>query len=328
MDDELHDLTNYLALAVADAARRGWTDTDLRRLLRRRLNARAAGLLDAVTAGGVAAWARRHRLSPVVALSEARLVLLLIRDVRQLPHIDAPAAGDVDPALLNKVRALLAKAESTGFPAEAEALSEKAHDLMQRHSIDRALLAGATPGHVQARRILIDDPYARARFVLLSGIARASGCRAVWWKAFGWGVVCGLPADLAATEMLYQSLLVQALSGLAAAPVDRRDPPARKAAFRRAFVVAFAHRVSERLRLLADARATEISHERGVDLLPVLASRQQAVKAAMAAISPNITTMSASTSDARGWAEGTLAGNRATIATQPTLPDLPGQLTA
>jgi hypothetical protein len=79
---------------------------------------------------------------------------------------------------------------------------------------------------------------------------------------------------------------------------------------------------------LADARATEIGHERGVDLLPVLASRQQAVKAAMAAISPNTETMSASTSDARGWAEGTLAGNRATIATQPTLPDLPGQLTA
>jgi hypothetical protein len=253
---------------------------------------------------------------------------MLLRVVGDLPRFDAPATGDIDPGVLNKVRALLAKAESTDYPAEADALTEKAHDLMQRHSIDRALLAGGLPGRVQARRILIDDPYAKARFIMLSGIARASGCKAIWWQDYGWAVVCGLPGDLGATELLYSSLLVQALTGLAAAPIDPHEQPARKAAFRRAFMMGFGRRIALRLEALAEARTTEISQERGVDLLPVLASRQAAVDAAVKATSPNVSTISARISDARGWVAGAAAGDRATIATQPSLPDLPGQLTA
>ncbi|RST20878.1 bifunctional 3'-5' exonuclease/DNA polymerase [Streptomyces sp. WAC04770] len=43
--------------------------------------------------------------------------------------------------MLTRIRALLAKAEATGFPEEAEALTAKAQELMARHSIDEALLA-------------------------------------------------------------------------------------------------------------------------------------------------------------------------------------------
>ena len=42
--------------------------------------------------------------------------------------------------LAAKVRALLAKAESTTFEAEAEALFAKAHQLMVRNAIDEAVL--------------------------------------------------------------------------------------------------------------------------------------------------------------------------------------------
>ena len=49
----------------------------------------------------------------------------------------------VEPRILDKVRALLAKAESTEFPEEAEAYTAKAQELMARHRIDRAVL-GAT----------------------------------------------------------------------------------------------------------------------------------------------------------------------------------------
>jgi hypothetical protein len=50
--------------------------------------------------------------------------------------------GDLpDRRMLDRVRALLAKAESTEFPKEAEALSARAQELMARHRIDRALLA-------------------------------------------------------------------------------------------------------------------------------------------------------------------------------------------
>ncbi|MDQ1403645.1 MAG: hypothetical protein QOG03_1961 [Actinomycetota bacterium] len=334
MENELRELTGELKAAVADAARRGWDVVALRRYIRRRGSARIAALLDyldgeaGAAGGGVAAWAERYRLSVSQARAEVDEARFWIGIVREMPRFDQAAANDIDPGLLNKVRALLAKAESTDFPAESDALTDKAHELMQRHSIDQALLSGGRPGDVRAHRVLIDDPYARARYILLSGIAQASGCRAIWWQEYGWAVVCGLPGDLAATELLYASLLVQALSSLSAAAVDGDDPPARKAAFRRAFVVAFARRVTARLHDLARTRTAEISHERGIDLLPVLASREAAVEAAIKATSPNVTTMSTRVSDARGWVAGTAAGDRATIATQPALPDLPGQLTA
>ena len=46
--------------------------------------------------------------------------------------------------MLDKVRALLAKAESTEFPEEAGALTSRAQQLMARYSIDHALLAAQT----------------------------------------------------------------------------------------------------------------------------------------------------------------------------------------
>ncbi|NEA40757.1 DUF2786 domain-containing protein, partial [Streptomyces sp. SID11385] len=52
--------------------------------------------------------------------------------------LSLPPAHD-EPRMLTRIRALLAKAEATGFPEEAEALTTKAQELMARHSIDEAL---------------------------------------------------------------------------------------------------------------------------------------------------------------------------------------------
>ncbi|MBT8224522.1 MAG: DUF2786 domain-containing protein [Dactylosporangium sp.] len=51
----------------------------------------------------------------------------------------AAGARATDPRQLDRVRALLAKAESTSFPEEAEAYTAKAQELMARHRIDCAL---------------------------------------------------------------------------------------------------------------------------------------------------------------------------------------------
>ena len=59
---------------------------------------------------------------------------------------------------------MLAKAESTTFPDEAEALTAKAQELMDRHAIDRAMLAASSPGHTstpEGRQVPVDAPYAR-----------------------------------------------------------------------------------------------------------------------------------------------------------------------
>ena len=67
---------------------------------------------------------------------------------RSSPRASRPAE---DP-LLERVRALLAKAESTSFPEEADALTAKAQELMARHAIDAAMLEGASVGATGPRR--------------------------------------------------------------------------------------------------------------------------------------------------------------------------------
>ena len=55
-------------------------------------------------------------------------------------------------ALLDRVRKLLAKAEDESVtPAEAQALTAKAAELMARYGIDRALLAARPAGDRPAR---------------------------------------------------------------------------------------------------------------------------------------------------------------------------------
>jgi hypothetical protein len=69
-------------------------------------------------------------------------------------------AVDADPRVLEKVRALLAKAESSEFDAEAEAFTAKAQELMARHSIDHALLAmgRANVAEPSGIRVGLDSP--------------------------------------------------------------------------------------------------------------------------------------------------------------------------
>ncbi|CAM5725681.1 hypothetical protein SBADM41S_12325 [Streptomyces badius] len=98
----------------------------------------------------------------------ARLRLPAIEPVGPTPgaaadHLHRPPAAD-EPRMLTRIRALLAKAEATGFPEEAEALTTKAQELMARHTIDAALAARTgsreTPGACGIGR---KPPYESAR---------------------------------------------------------------------------------------------------------------------------------------------------------------------
>jgi hypothetical protein len=125
--------------------------------------------------------------------------------------------GDLpDRRMLDRVRALLAKAESTEFPKEAEALSARAQELMARHRIDRALLAAASggAGEPSGRRLAVDSPYEAPKTVLLDVVATANGCRLVWHRSLGLCTVLGFPGDLDAVELLFTSLLAQATAAM------------------------------------------------------------------------------------------------------------------
>src|SRR6476646_5550505 len=110
---------------------------------------------------------------------------------------------DPDESVLHKVRALLAKAEATPFDAEAEAFTNKAQELIARYRIDRALLDRANARKRESpilRRVGVESPYVRAKYVLLSRIAEANHCQTVWLAPLPVVDVFGLAADLDVVE--------------------------------------------------------------------------------------------------------------------------------
>jgi len=233
----------------------------------------------------------------------------------------ADAAPGVDPRVLRKVTALLAKAESTTFAGEAEALTAKAQQLMTRHALDRALLdahRGAGP-RVAGRRIGIDDPYARARFLLLDAVAEANRCRAVWTRQWWFATVFGDEADLDAVELLFTSLLVQATRAMVAERPPAASPGATRS-FRQSFLVAFAGRIAERL---ARAAGDEVARrgDGGGALVPLLQARRDAAEAALRAAFPDVRTTRVTARDRAGWAAGVRAADRAELDATRVLAD-------
>lgn len=225
-----------------------------------------------------------------------------------------PSDG-IEDRVLARVRALLAKAESTTFPDEAEALSAKAHELMARYAIDRARLDGVSPpGGPSLRRIVLDRPYPAAKFTLLARVAEANRCRAVWSKSEGVATLVGYPVDAEVTEVLYTSLLVQA-TGEMLRHGSRTDGHGRSRTrgFRHSFLLAFAWRVSQRLAEQTATAERVAAAEPGTDLVPVLAGRAAEVEGALRRAFPHLGTHRSSVSSAEGLDAGRAAADRADL---------------
>ncbi|MGY1724840.1 DUF2786 domain-containing protein [Blastococcus sp. SYSU DS0533] len=295
---------------------------------------RDLGALDAARGAGttVAAWHRAEGRAPAEAWRIALQLTGVLRTTARIELLVPPPSrwgaararterpvADDDRAL-RRIRALLTKAESTGFPEEAEALTAKAQELMTRHAVDAVLLDGGAPSgvDVDTRRVHLADPYARAKTQLLGAVAEANDVRLVWYQGLGIATLVGVRADLDAVELLFTSLLLQVAQALAAAERQRGRHPASRT-FRRAFLLGYAHRVGERLaaarRRATEAAAEEAAAERGADLLPVLRSRQAAVEARTAELFPDVRSRrSRSSVDAGGWYAGRAAAERADVA--------------
>jgi hypothetical protein len=331
---------------VAAAWRRGWQPADVVRMVRRELDdvhvrlvselivaqsklrqegargPRWAAQLDELAAGEKAP--RTDRFSYATAVLELYRLLLRLPSIEPL-DAPRPVSGREsgrtaqDSRMLGRIRALLAKAEATGFPEEAEALSAKAQELMARHSIDEALLAARThakdaPG---ACRVGVEAPYETAKAVLLDAVARANRCRAVWNDDLGFSTVVGFEPDLEAVELLYTSLLVQATAAMTKAEAAQRAGGRKRTkTFRQSFLAAYAHRIGDRLAAAAEGQVSESAGE----LLPVLAARDVAVADRMEDMFPRtVTTRLRGITDAAGWEEGSAAADRAQVRSRPRL---------
>jgi len=236
------------------------------------------------------------------------------------------SAAEADERILGKIRALLAKAESTEFPEEAEALSARAQELMAKYSIDHALLAAQSGSKDKpaGRRLPVDNPYESPKATLLHVVAQANRCRAVWQKALGVSTVVGFASDLDAVELLFTSLLVQANAAMLRQGAKRdAHGRSRTRAFRQSFLVAYAHRIGQRLSQVTDHAEQEAVASSGHSLLPVLKARHEAIDDAvdeMFGVGGTVSARGANVTDNEGWHSGLAAADMATLHTHEQVP--------
>jgi hypothetical protein len=278
-------------------------------------------------------WREREQIGAEAAVTCALEVLYGFATLPRLgllcplPGTARPGAPASPPApvrptgqrVLGRVRTLLASAEATELPDEAEALTTRAQELMTARSIDDALLASGTerpgpPGRDAAsgRRLFVDSPYEGAKTDLLDAVATVNRCRAVWHKNLGLSTVLGFPADLDAVELLFTSLLVQAGTAMARAGSHRDDAgPSGTRSFRQAFLASYARNIGERLAEAAEAaehKAVTDSVDSG--LLPVLAARHRIVDEAASKMFPDLTRHGPGAArGGQGWLPGLAAAH-------------------
>ena len=260
-------------------------------------------------------WARRNRLAGPAAVW---VVLRLAALWGRLPALPVPAResahrSGVDERMLAKVRALLAKAESSQFPEEAETLSAKAQELMSRYSVERALVDD--PARVgpqgSVRRIWLDSPYLGPKAHLVSAVAGANRCRVVSYERLEFAVLVGHEVDLDIAELLATSLLVQATEAmLVAGRLAGTSGQSRLRSFRHAFLLAYAARIGERLREADRVSTEQVRDER---LLPVLARREQEVDQLFTELFPRTVSRRTTASNPEGWGAGRAAANAADL---------------
>ena len=306
-------LADRLTHVVDHVRSHGWDADDLEQLVARNAGRQHLGVLRAALTGELPI-----RLESARQLASALAVALQLGRAPLLSGslgASRPAHRTDDHPKLAQVRALLAKAESTEFEAEAEALTAKAQELVARYSLDRLLAQGSGPttsgDDLAVRRIWIDPPYVGAKLTLVHQVSLANRCRAAAAASLGYSVVVGAPTDLAAVEMLVTSLLVQAdVAMLHQGSRVGRAGRSRTRAFRQSFLTAFAVRIGERLEQVAKEA---VAAEDTGGLLPVLRDHESRVGDAFDAVIPHTTGRSTSVTDGEGWAAGHAAADLAQL---------------
>lgn len=342
--EELDVLVRELVAAVLCG---GWTPSDLGEITRRRLTPRHVTALAAVLQAEADRYPH-HRVATtwISDLSQLgrpepfdprtvdglALGIGLAALMATLPSITLilPPPGRSNGAYqrpesgpqsrqLAKVRALLAKAESTQFAEEAELLSAKAQELISRYALGRIIDAGmheTDAPTITARRLWLDAPYILAKAMVVDVVAGANRCRSVISQDLGFCTIIGDVDDLDAVELLATSLLVQANAALLAhgrhADWEGRS---RTKSFRRSFLIAYATRIGERLRSATEhaAAATGCSGE----LVPLLARRQRHVEEAYEQMFPHVLSKGATVTNGAGWVAGRAAADLARLDTTP-----------
>lgn len=183
---------------------------------------------------------------------------------------------ELAPNLIHKVRKMLAMAEGTANPNEADAFSRKAAELIAVHRIDPERLRAESHHDLDVIEVELGrGAYVRGRLSLLGAVGDAHGCKVVYEvRRIGTvAFVAGYRSDLETVALLYHSLHTQASSRMAA---ERRATAAATQQWRRSFLFGYADQIRTMLRQSADE-----AHRQSVatgTALPALRARDRRVE--------------------------------------------------
>jgi hypothetical protein len=125
--------------------------------------------------------------------------------------------------VIELIRQIIAKAEATPYPAEAETLMQRAQVLMARHSVDQAMVnakrADKDRERIVERTVELSGIYATAHVTLFGCVAEGHGSVRVIRTLGGLRnhekvTLVGHESDAFAVEMLATSLMVQSRTAL------------------------------------------------------------------------------------------------------------------
>lgn len=242
-------------------------------------------------------------------------------------------------ARLEKIRALLAKAEGTHFPGEAKAFSEKAQELMSKWAIDDAMLRASKPdegrGSIDQSTIWIDaNEYRAPKIQLLNHIAIINDCKIVLYrqqyiklndelepKRRVRVVIVGFAEDREWINTLYTSLMTQASMEYLSSDVQDRlklecPHSGHRIAWRNAFMFGYGQAIYRRLidaKRRAQAQA-ETQYTGGMAM--VLARKDTLVSQAFSNMFPKLGKASSSSASRDAGSAGSMgyaAGGRADL---------------
>lgn len=208
-------------------------------------------------------------------------------------------------AVIRKIQAMFAKAESTTFQAEAEAFAAKAQELMTAYMVEQHEIAPEDRAAMVTRTHIVHGAYSLDRVRLLYQVADANGVFA--YRGGKDRLVMFGRADtidlVLATFVMLDTQLVRHVSRVGH---DHHRPRA----FRHAFIVGFSAAVRRRLRERVKAAETTTP---GVGLVLVDAKRE--AEAFFRAENPGmkLRTTGSSYSSAAGAHAGMAAGRNADL---------------
>jgi hypothetical protein len=197
-------------------------------------------------------------------------------------------------------------------PTRPKPSPPKATELMAKYGIEQAMLAAAGQHNdpIDVVRIDLTNPYSYEKSRLLGVIATVLHCRCVSYaigRTVKWCEVSGYESDRERVELLFTSLLLQAVGQITYLPGD--------VVFRRSWWMGFAHAVGKRLQQIETRAAQQYDQTRsGTGAELVLADRRTQVDRWYEQYYGELDAgKSKTTIDPRAWAHGVAAGRRADL---------------